>query len=414
MCAQPARSAYESLDTVGRRLLPLFSRPSKHPTTVPKPRVLSIDIARGLTVAAMILVNEPGDPHEVYTPLRHAHWNGYTAADLVFPNFLFLSGASLVFSLQSKIQSVSTSRYELVRALGRRSVNLLLLKLFIAQVPTFRRRRIRIFGVLFRTALCSLLGGLILLRTLKLRNLLAIAAALLASYYAALRIPFGTLNQPLLDQDNNLTAILDRKIAHLLHGHLHNGALYNVTHDPEGLLSSAPALATVLIGACAAVYMRDPAQTPGRKSMILALAGAASLSAGHAWGRSFPINKNLWTSSYVLVSAGWSLLTLAALYAAFDIRKPHRALTTLARPANILGANALVAYALSIAGHKVSRSIQIPDGEHHHSLRTTTYRKLFARKRSTPARSLAFAFSCVALCLLPNLFLWRRRIFVKV
>ena len=377
-------------------------------------RVLSIDIARGITIALMILVNDPGDPHEVYPQLAHAEWNGYTAADLVFPNFLFLAGASLVFSLQSRIQAGRTSKYDLARALGRRSVNLILLKLFLAQVPTFRRRRIRVFGVLFRTALCSLAAGLILLTTLSVRTLLTIVGCLLGGYYFALRVPIGGLNQPLLDPDNNLAAWLDRKVAHLFHGHLHNGALYNVTHDPEGLLSSVPALATVLIGSCAALFMRSSDVSPARKATSFALSGAASLAVGQAWDRSFPVNKNLWTSSYVLVSAGWSLLTLAALYTLFDLRRPSRLLTAVARPANIFGANALVAYAISVAGHKITRSMQIWDGEHRVSARTYVYRKAFARKHSTPLRSLAFAATCAALCFLPNLILWRKRVFVKV
>ncbi len=367
----------------------------------------------------MILVNDPGDPHEVYPPLRHADWSGWTLADLVFPNFLFLSGASLVFSLAGRVGR-GASRWELARGLGRRSVNLMLLKLFVAQFPTFRRRRIRIFGVLFRTALCSLLGGLILLGTLSIETLVGIIAALLAGYWVALRfvpIPGCGLpgrEVPLLDREDNLAAWLDRRVAHLLHGHLHNGALYNVTHDPEGLLSSMPALATVLMGSCAALILRSRTMSPARRVTVLAGAGTVGLAFGRAWGRSFPINKNLWTSSYALVAGGWSLLTLAALYAVFDARKPERALAALAAPAKILGANALVAYALSVVGHKLARTIHVEHEEHQLSLRTYAYRKVFARKHSTPLRSLAFAVACVALCFLPNLLLWKRKIFVKV
>ncbi len=379
---------------------------------VTKTRLQSIDIARGLTVAAMILVNDPGDPHHVYPPLRHAEWNGYTFADLIFPNFLFLSGASLAFSLTPRLEKGSASKVELARALGRRSLNLLLLKFFVAQVPTFRRRRIRVFGVLFRTALLNLAGGLILLRTRRIRALLTLSGALLLAYYAALRVPVGALNTPLLDPDNNLAAWLDRKIAHLFHGHLHNGALYNVTHDPEGLLSSAAALATVLFGAATAFTLRDPAAT--HKTRTLTLAGAGSLAAGHVWSRSFPINKNLWTSSYALVSAGWSLLTLATLHNLYDTEKPSRALTALAQPAKILGSNAIVAYALSVVGHKLTRAVQIPHAGHKLSLRTYAYRTVFARRHSTPLRSLAFAATCVVLCFLPNLFLYRRRILIKI
>ena len=366
----------------------------------------------------MILVNDPGDPHEVFPPLRHADWNGYTAADLVFPNFLFLAGASLVFSLAPRLEKGTPSKFELARALGRRSVNLLLLKFFIAQVPTFRRRRIRVFGVLFRTALCSLAAGLILLQTTRLRTLLKIIAALLSGYWLALRVPVNGLNQPMLDPDNNLAAWLDRKVAHVFHGHLHNGALYNVTHDPEGLLSSAPALATILMGSCAAIVLRSASKGSTLQerypAAVLATAGMAALGAGHLWHRSFPVNKNLWTSSYALVSGGWSLLALAALYSLYDVAKPSRVLTSLARPAQILGSNALVAYALSVAGHKVTRAVLVPSDGHKLSLRTFAYRKIFARKQTSPVRSLAFAASCVALCFLPNLLLWRRKLFVKV
>jgi predicted acyltransferase len=318
----------------------------------------------------------------------------------------------LAFSLAPRLEKGSPRKLELARALGRRSLNLLLLKFFIAQAPTFRRRRIRVFGVLFRTALLNLVAGLILLRTRRTSTLLTLSGALLLAYYAALRLPIGTLNTPLLDPDNNLAAWLDRKIAHLFHGHLHNGALYNVTHDPEGLLSSIPALATVLFGAAAALTLRNPAAT--HKTRNLTLAGAASLAAGTAWHRTFPINKNLWTSSYTLVAAGWSLLSLAALHTLFDTRKPTRTLNDLAEPAKILGANAIVAYALSVVGHKLTRAILIPQEAHKLSLRTYAYRTVFARKHSTRLRSLAFAATCVALCFLPNLFLHRRKILIKI
>jgi predicted acyltransferase len=362
----------------------------------------------------MILVNDPGDPHEVYPPLRHADWNGYTPADLVFPNFLFLAGASLVFSLQGRVQR-GEPKLELARGLGKRAVNLLLLKLFIAELPTFRLRRIRIFGVLFRTALCSLAGGLVLLATLSIPALLTIIAGLLGVYYAALGIPFGTLNQPLLDPDNNVAAWLDRHIAHLLHGELHTGALYNVTHDPEGLLSSIPAVATVLMGACAALVMRDRTLTPQGKGQLLVLAGLLALGLGNTLERRMPVNKNLWTSSYALVAGGWSLLALAALYWLLDVRQSSNRLTrAIATPAKIFGANALVAYALSIAGHKLLRYWHVHHEGHHISVRTLAYRKVFAKRESTPLRSLAFAATYAAVILLPNLWLWRRKIFVKI
>ena len=416
MCAQPARSAYTNLDTTTQGRVPAANCIQAEVTKRTSSRVLSIDVLRGATVALMILVNDPGDPQEVYPQLQHADWNGYTAADLVFPNFLFLAGASLVFSLQSRVER-GDSKLELARGLGKRAFNLLLLKLLLAVMPSFRFRRIRIFGVLFRTALCSLLGGLVLLGTLSMPALLTIIAGLLSAYYGALRIPFGTLNQPLLDSDNNAAAWLDRHIAHLFHGELHTGALYNVTHDPEGLLSSVPALATVLMGACAALLMRDRELTPRRKTQLLVLAGLLSLVAGKGLARVMPVNKNLWTSSYVLVAGGWSLLALAATYWLYDV-KQVQSKSTLARavtkPANIFGANALVAYALSIAGHKMLRYMHVEREGHSVSLRTLAYRKVFARGESTPLRSALFAVAYAGLIFLPNLWLWRKKVFVKI
>ncbi len=388
------------------------------------PRLLSLDILRGGTVALMILVNDPGDPHCAYPALTHAPWNGYTLADLIFPNFLFLSGASLVFSLQTRITRARTegsSLRPIAAQLARRALNLLALKLFIAAVPTFRVRRIRIFGVLFRTALLSFSGGLTLFLSLSIPVLLGIVSLLLTGYWLALRLPIRlangvTLNQPLLDPENNLAAHLDRRIARLFHGHLHAGALYNVTHDPEGLLSSLPALATVLLGAVAALLIRHPALTARRNRDLLLLAAAFALIAGQRWSRTFPANKNLWTSSYTLIAAGWSFLAIAVLYTLYDLpsHRPNRILLGLARPLQIFGANALPAYLLSILGHKVARTIRLQREGHSVSLRTHAYRKLFAPNRSTPLRSLSFAISYAALCFLPNLLLWRRRIFLKV
>ena len=206
---------------------------------------------------------------------------------------------------------------------------------------------------------------------------------------------------------------MDRKVAHLFHGQLHTGALYNVTHDPEGLLSSLPALGTVLL--CGA----DDAlggQSPARKAGSLALSGAVSLAVGHVWDKDFPINKNLWTSSYALAAAGWSLLSLSALYWLYDVKQIQqrsRIARAATSPANIFGANALVAYAVSIAGHTIARSIHVQNEGHSISLRTYGYRKIFARCRSTPLRSLAFAAAYAALCFMPNLFLWRRKIFCQ-
>jgi predicted acyltransferase len=300
----PSRSYRDGWDRCRSHTPPNLSDDELHMQSIARPapqRVLSVDVLRGLTIALMILVNDPGDPHCVYPQLQHAEWNGYTAADLVFPNFLFLSGASLVFSLQSRVErsrKQGRSLAPIAASLARRSLNLLALKLLVAAFPAFRLRRIRIFGVLFRTALLSLLGGLTLLATFSIPILLGVVSALLGGYWLALRLPFRlpngeALNHPLLDPDNNLAAWLDRKIAHLFHGQLHTGALYNVTHDPEGLLSSAAALATVLIGSVAALVLRHKVLNPIHKRNLLAAAGLASLAAGHLSHQQEPLDQLL-------------------------------------------------------------------------------------------------------------------------
>ena len=221
----------------------------------------------------------------------------------------------------------------------------------------------------------------------------------------------------MLEPDNNLAAALDRRIANLFHGELHAGALWNVTHDPEGLLSSMPALVTVLLVVrVAALHMRDASYTPQQKARHLAIAGVNSLALGHLLDRVFPINKNLWTSTYVLVSAGWSLLALAALYWLYDIKQAIRnpVVRALTTPLQIFGANALPVYVLSLLGQKSARIIHLQQQGHSVSLRTAAYRKLFAPRGSTRLRSLAFAVTYAALCFLPNLYLWRRKIFIKI
>ena len=177
-----------------------------------------------------------------------------------------------------------------------------------------------------------------------------------------------------------------------------------------------PALVTVLLGALAALHMLDGRYTPQRTARHFASAGLALLAAGLRWNHTMPINKNLWTSSYVLVSAGWSLLALAALYWVYDVRQAitNPVVRALTRPLQIFGANALPVYVVSLLGHKTTRTIRFQQRGHSISLRTATYRKVFAPAHSSKLRSLAFAVSYAALCFVPNLVLWRRKIFIKI
>ncbi len=425
-------------------------------------RVLSVDVLRGLTIALMILVNDPGDWGRVYTQLDHSEWNGFTLTDFVFPNFLFLVGVSIVLSVSSRIARGASKR-SLALNVVRRAVTLFAIKLLLSAFPHFHWTHLRIFGVLTRIAVCYLAAGLICLAVWntrhRVRTLLALTAALLAGYWALMRfvpVPgFGvpTHAMPILDPELNLAAWLDRAFDAFTQRWLHTGSLYNHTRDPEGLLSTLPAIATTLIGCISGLWINrasvtaepgapskteigDPAERPmlagvGSAAMasyqtlrLLLLAGLTCLTAGLLWDRSFPINKNLWTSSYALFSAGLSLLLLALCYWLIDVRRLNSKPVgkALLWPWLVFGSNAITAYVISNFLVEVALWIKVPsspmrDPDTPSAPITAwlwTYRHLFAIHDSTNVTSLAFAIAFTALCFLPNWLLWRKKIFLKI
>jgi predicted acyltransferase len=411
-------------------------------------RVLSVDVLRGLTIALMILVNDPGDWGHVYAQLDHAAWNGFTLTDLVFPNFLFLVGASIIFSLEGRIAR-GESRRALAGHMLRRAATLFAIKMFLSAFPHFHWTHLRLFGVLTRIAVCYLAVGLICLATRRARTLAAIAAGLLVGYWAMMRfvpVPgFGvpTHAMPILDPERNLAAWIDRGFTAFTQRTIHVGSLYNHTHDPEGLLSTLPAIATTLIGAVAGLWIRRVGGTKesgvfGSKPRArclsgLVVAGIGGLAAGLAWSRWFPINKNLWTSSYVLYAAGWSLVLLALCYWLIDMRRMNErpAGRGLLLPWLVFGSNAITAFVLSNFIVEAMLWIKLPVGA---MAGTATgpaaidavapassisswlwvYQHGFARGQSTVVTSLAFALAFTAVCFVPNWVLWRRKIFLKI
>ncbi len=385
-------------------------------------RVLSIDVLRGITIAFMILVNDPGDWAHVYGQLDHAEWNGWTLTDLVFPNFLFLIGMSLIFSLQSRIGR-GDSRLTLARHIVRRAVILFALDLFLSGFPHFHLAHLRIYGVLTRIALCYLCAGLIVLMTRKVSRLAMITAALLVGYWVLLRfvpVPgFGvpTRDVPMLDRNGNLTAWLDRGVTAAMQRTIHMGHLYRGTRDPEGLLSTLPAIGTTLIGSITALLMRSKQYTPATKRNGFAAAGVLSVLAAELWSRSFPINKNMWTSSYVLLAAGFSLLGLALFYWLVDmehIQERSRVARGALWPWLVFGSNAIVAYVLSELLVEVLVWIKVPYAGKSTTAMLWVYTHGFSHGRSTEATSVVFAVVFVAVCFVPNWMLWRRKIFVKI
>ncbi len=376
-------------------------------------RVAAVDVLRGLTIALMLLVNDPGDWHHVYAQLDHSAWNGCTLTDLVFPTFLFVMGCSIVFSMQARLVK-GDSRAQLAKHVVRSGVALLLLGWFLAAMPYFHVTHLRLYGVLPRIALCALFAGLICLQVRRWQLLALVTVILLAGYWALMRfVPVPEYGMPvrdvpLLDPDGNLAAWLDRS--------LHIGRLYERTRDPEGLLSTLPAIATTLLGALAGYWLR--AATPARRK-TLAILGAAAvlLAAGWLWGHWFPINKKLWTSSYVLLCTGWALLALAPLYWLLDVARAQERMVVVRAaiwPWLVFGSNAIAAYSIGVVLENAAFLVHVPHDHTPTTLWTWIYEVGFSRGGSTLNTSLAFAVVFVCACFVPVWVLWRKRIFLKL
>ncbi|HEU4595852.1 MAG TPA: heparan-alpha-glucosaminide N-acetyltransferase domain-containing protein, partial [Pyrinomonadaceae bacterium] len=252
-------------------------------------RMLSLDAFRGLTIAGMILVNNPGTWGAIYSPLRHAEWHGWTPTDLIFPFFLFIVGVSITLALSRRAESGGSKR-DLYLKIFRRAALIFALGIFLAGFPFFDFAGIRIPGVLQRIAVCYLFAALVFLKT-GWRTQALIAAALLVIYWMLMTLVavpgFGAGD---LGKEGNLAAYIDRA---LLEGHIWKQAK---VYDPEGILSTIPAVATTLCGVLTGHLLRSR-QSPFEKTAAMFVAGAAGVVAGWAWNFWFPVNKALWTSS---------------------------------------------------------------------------------------------------------------------
>jgi predicted acyltransferase len=354
-------------------------------------RLLSLDVFRGATMAAMIVVNNQ-DSNQAYWPLRHADWNGCTPTDLIFPFFLFIVGVSLVLSFQARLQRGGSRRSLVLHAVWR-SVLLFLIGLALNGMASLQPATWRIPGVLQRIAIVYCISAVITLYS-GTRTRIALIAILTVGYWAIMRfIPVPGhgvpgVDIPILHPDYNLAAYLDRK---LMLGHL-----WEKTRDPEGILSTIPSIATALCGVLAGEWLQSSG-TQHRKFNGMLAFGVAGVIAGNIWNRWFPINKNLWTSSYVLFTAGSALICLAAIYWVSDIEQHRGRWTT---PFLILGTNAITAYVLSqlIGGWLGWRGL-------------CSFHRLAA---TSPAlASLLHSFVVLGSAFVPVWWMYRRKIFLK-
>jgi predicted acyltransferase len=371
-------------------------------------RLVSLDLFRGATIAFMIIVNNQ-DEEVAYWPLKHARWNGWTATDLVFPFFLFIVGVALAFSFAGRLRR-GESRGTLVAHVVRRGLILFAIGFLLHGFSAgFHLDHWRVYGVLQRIAICYAISAVLVLYSGNSRRLAGIATVCLAGYWLLMRyvpVPgFGVPSRdvPLLDPDRNLAAWLDRK---LLMGHLYEG-----TRDPEGVLSTIPALSTSLLGVLTGQWLRSRRDMT-QKAAGMFVAGLIGVGLGEFFNLWFPINKKLWTSSYVLLTAGLALMSLALLYWLVDGKRWRGPWT---RPFVILGTNAIAAYVLAeLLGVFLAAVNFRLAGSETVSLGELIYRHWFVPLGSPPNASLFFSLALLLVCFLAMWVLYRKRIFIKI
>ena len=366
-------------------------------------RLASLDAFRGLTIALMILVNSPGDTGSVYSLLSHVPWNGWTFADTVFPSFLFIVGVSLVFSIAKQAEKgVSNSEF-MVRLL-RRTVILFALGLFINVFPTFQLSSIRIPGVLQRIALCYFFASLIVLKS-DLRGRILWLIALLASYWLMMRyIPVPGIGAGVLEPGKNFAAWVD---SIFLRGHM--WSYYNQAWDPEGIVSTIPAIATTLFGVLTGQWLRS--SLPGhRKVAGMICAGLVLLIAGYILDLWLPINKSIWTSTFSIFMAGVALVCLAFFYWLIDIADFSR----WAKPLIILGLNPITVYVLSEVLDTTLRVLNLPMAlALEIDCQTYLFKSLCTPVAESETASLLYALLTLLFMYLIAWIMWRKRLFIR-
>lgn len=360
-----------------------------------KERILALDIFRGATIVLMILVNTPGTWSAVYAPFLHAEWHGYTPTDLVFPFFLFIVGTSITFSYKNKVADSRTYKKITIRTLKLIGLGLFL-GAFTLSFPFFKDFEvIRFPGVLQRIGLAFFFASILFLN-FNWKALIGITIALLIGYWLMMTlIPVEGVASTLERAPNNFANWLDVKVFGT-----HN---YKADYDPEGILSTIPSIASSLLGIFTGLILSSKQD---KKATILMGIGGAMLIVGHIWNEFFPINKALWTSSFVLVTAGWANLILALIYYVMDIKKIK--FGSILRYA---GANAIILYFLSSFISKIMGMIKIGETSLHGWLFNSVYVQDFM---SMQLSSFLYGLSVVTFYCFLAYVLYQKKIFIKV
>lgn len=374
-------------------------------------RLVSLDAFRGFTIAAMVLVNNPGDWSSLYSQLAHAKWHGWTFTDLIFPFFLFIGGVSMALSL-GRLADAGASKPALLAKLARRAALIFLIGFLLNLVPNFNFDTVRIPGVLQRIALCTVLAAPIVVY-FGWRGQLAWIAGLYTVYSVAmLWVPVPGIGPGVLEPGKDFGAWLDRMV---LDGHMW---VQSKTWDPEGMFSTIPAVCSQLLGVLAGRWLLMQ-HARSEQTVWMLLAGLLLVWLGVIFDTILmPINKSLWTPSYSLLAAGWALVLFAAFYWLLDAT-PHAAVRRLAarwsKPFVIYGMNALFIFAFSGLVAKMLGFIKIaqPDGSVL-SLGKTLYAPVRDLAIAPVNTSLLYALLFNAAMFSVAWFMWRKKWFVKV
>jgi predicted acyltransferase len=373
-------------------------------------RLLSLDVFRGLTVAAMILVNNPGSWSHIYGPLKHADWHGCTPTDLIFPFFLFIVGVSISYALGSKKGNVKDSKLLITAA--KRALILFGLGLFLNLFPKIftdpleALSTVRIPGVLQRIAVVFFITALIFIKTGR-KTQLGIFIGILITYWALMTfVPVPGVGYANLEKETNLGAWLDRSI--LTEAHLWKSAK---TWDPEGILSTLPAVATGLFGLLVGTWLKRKDKEDSVKISWMFSIGTLAVILGLAWDLFFPINKALWTSSFVLYAGGLASIGLALCYWLIDVQGYKKGTT----PFVVYGVNAITVFFLSGLIPRILGMIKVnmPDGTSVSS-RVWMYETFYTPYFSPINASLAGAVTFILIWLLILWIMFKKNIIVKV
>ena len=359
-------------------------------------RLISLDAFRGFTIAAMIMVNYPGSWSHVYPPLLHADWHGLTPTDLIFPFFIFIVGVSIALAYTKRLEA-GVPKGPMYRKIVFRALKIFLLGILLWLFPKFDLENIRFAGVLQRIAIVFLVSALLFLNT-KWKTQAIVAAALLIGYWLAMvLIPTPGYGKPMLEPGANLAAWIDSKLL--------PGYMWQKTWDPEGILSTLPAIATGITGLLAGhlILSKLPQE---RKVIYLFSIGFFAFVTGYFWHYIFPINKNIWTSSFVMVTSGLAAIVLAISIFFVDVKGRTR----FTKPGIIFGSNAIAVYVLADVWGLLFYQLKFAGS----SLNVHFLDLFDAAGISLKLGSLIYALLFIGFNFIPAWMLYRNKVFIKL